>query len=273
MISSGHDIICMMKYPEIDPVALHLGPLSIHWYGLSYLAGFFCVWCLLRLRAESRSPDQIADLVFYGALGAVLGGRIGYVLFYNFDYFLLHPLSLIRIWEGGMSFHGGLIGVLLAMFWFSRKLGQGFFEMTDFLVPAVPVGLFFGRIANFINGELWGAPSSLPWAMVFPEPRAEGLLRHPSQLYEALLEGLVLFVILWVYSSRPRPVRAVTGLFLTGYGMFRFIIEFVREPDAHIGYLAFGWFTQGQLLSLPMIIIGGALFVLACNKEKLREKV
>ena len=248
----------MIEYPAIDPVAFSLGPLKIRWYGLSYIAGTLLGWWLLRLRATrfGWTPDQVADLVFYVVLGAVVGGRIGSVLFYNLPYYLEQPLAVFKIWEGGMAFHGGLIGVLVAAALFARHQGRGFFEISDYLAPVVPVGLFCGRIANFINGELWGKPTDVPWAMVFPGPLAGNVPRHPSQLYEAALEGLLLFAILWLYSARPRPSMTVSGLFLSGYGAFRFLVEFVREPDAQLGYLAFGWVTMGQVLSLPMIILG-----------------
>ena len=259
----------MIPYPQIDPVAIHLGPLSIRWYGLSYLAGILSGWYLLRRRAPAHgwSYEQVADLVFYAAMGAVLGGRVGYVLFYNFAFYWQHPLAILRVWQGGMSFHGGLLGVLLVMLWYGRSTGRGFFAVADFLAPVVPVGLFFGRIANFINGELWGAPTSVPWAMVFPDPRAGGLPRHPSQLYEATLEGLCLFLILWWFSSRPRPRMAISGLFLAGYGLIRFMLEFLRQPDPQLGYLAFGWVTMGQLLSLPMLLAGLWFLWLAYTRE------
>jgi len=256
----------VLPYPHIDPVAIELGPLQIRWYGLSYVAGILVAWWLLRHRASTRSSwtsEQIADLVFYGVIGVIVGGRLGSVLFYNLPYYLAHPLDILKITQGGMSFHGGLVGVLLAAWYFAHRTGRPFFVVIDFIAPAMPIGLGFGRIGNFINGELWGAPSSLPWAMVFPDPRAGGLPRHPSQLYEALLEGLLLFVILWVYSARPRPVMAVSGLFLAGYGVLRTAVEFVREPDSHIGYLAFEWLTMGMLLSAPMIAIGVMMLVLA----------
>jgi phosphatidylglycerol:prolipoprotein diacylglycerol transferase len=188
------------------------------------------------------------------------------VLFYNLPYYLDHPIDIFKINQGGMSFHGGLIGVLLAMVWFARKTNSGFFNVIDFIAPVVPIGLGCGRIGNFINGELWGAPSSVPWAMIFPGAYAGGVPRHPSQLYEALLEGLLLFIILWFYSAKPRPVMAVSGLFLLGYGIFRSSIEFVREPDAHLGYLAFDWVTMGHVLSFPMILFGAILLVLSKRK-------
>jgi phosphatidylglycerol:prolipoprotein diacylglycerol transferase len=223
-----------------------------------YLAGFVAVWWLGRVRARRADSGwqtaQIGDLVFYGAMGAVLGGRIGSVLFYNFSSFLADPLSLFRVWEGGMSFHGGLLGVLLALWLYGRHYKKTFFEVTDFVAPFIPIGLGAGRIGNFINGELWGKVSDVPWAMVFPG--AGELPRHPSQLYQALLEGVVLFAILWLYSNKPRPTMAVSGLFLIAYGLFRFIVEFVREPDQQLGYLALGWLTMGQILSAPMILLG-----------------
>ncbi|MFI9652680.1 prolipoprotein diacylglyceryl transferase [Guyparkeria halopsychrophila] len=252
-----------MEYPAIDPVALQLGPLAIHWYGLMYLFGFAGAWALARWRV--RSPDwplramQVDDLLFYGALGAILGGRIGYMLFYQPGQLLDSPLSLFAIWDGGMSFHGGLLGVLATMAFYARRQGLAFFTVTDFIAPFVPIGLFFGRIGNFINAELWGGPTDLPWGMVFPGGGPAP--RHPSMLYEAALEGLVLFILLWVFSMKPRPRMAVSGLFLAGYGTFRFAVEFVREPDAHIGYLAGDWLTMGHLLSAPMILAGiGLLF-------------
>ena len=257
----------MLNYPNIDPVAFTLGPLKIHWYGISYVVSVSLAWYCLRRRALSMnwSLVHIDDLIFYATIGIIIGGRLGSVLFYNLPQYLQHPLDIFKLWQGGMSFHGGLIGVSLAIIYHAHKTGKRFFEISDFLAPVVPIGLGFGRIANFINGELWGAPSQLPWAMIFPN--AGGIPRHPSQLYEALLEGLVLFIILWVYSSKPRPAMAVTGLFMLGYGIFRSGIELIREPDQHIGYLAFNWLTMGQLLSLPMILIGIFLLYFA-HKSK-----
>lgn len=258
----------MLTYPAIDPIAFAFGPFKIRWYGISYVIGILLAWWLLRLRAARYhfTHEQVADLIFYATVGIIVGGRLGSVLFYNLPYYLHHPLEIIMVNHGGMSFHGGLIGVLLATWYFGRKINKSFFEISDFLAPVVPVGLFFGRIANFINGELWGAPSNLPWAMVFPDPMAGGVARHPSQLYEALLEGVLLFIILWCYSAKPRPAMAVSGLFLLGYGTFRSLVEFVRVPDANIGYLAFDWITMGQVLSLPMIVAGTILMVLAFKK-------
>jgi len=259
----------MLTYPDISPVAISLGPVAIHWYGLMYLIGFIAVWWLGSVRA--RKPDsgwkaeEISDLLFYGALGVILGGRIGYVIFYNFSMFLDDPLMLLRIWQGGMSFHGGMLGVFVAMGLFGYKTGRSFFQVTDFMAPFVPIGLGAGRIGNFINGELWGRPTDLPWGMVFPF--VDNRPRHPSMLYEALLEGLVLFVILWLYSSRPRPFRAVSGMFMLFYGVFRFAVEFVRVPDAHLGFIALDWVTMGHLLSFPMILFGIFLLVLAYSKR------
>ncbi len=256
----------MLKHPQIDPVAISLGPLKIHWYGLTYLVGFAAGWWLGKVRArKSWTPvneEQVGDLLFYIALGVILGGRFGYVVIYNFDQFLADPLWLLRVWEGGMAFHGGLLGVMLAMWWYGRKIGSGFFRIADFVAPLVPLGLGAGRIGNFINGELWGKPTDVSWGMVFPQA-PDALARHPSQLYQFALEGVVLFVALWIYSSRPRPTMAVSGLFLILYGLFRIINEFFRQPDAHLGYLAFEWLTMGQLLSLPMVIAGVALMVFA----------
>ncbi len=264
----------MLPYPEIDPVALQLGPLKIHWYGLTYLVGFAAAWWLGRLRARRPhsgwTDQQVADLVFYGALGVVLGGRIGYILFYDFAVYIENPLRIFQIWQGGMSFHGGLIGVLIGMWLFGRRYKKTFFEVTDFLAPIAPVGLGVVRIGNFINGELWGKVTDVPWAMVFPG--AGPLPRHPSQLYESLLEGAVLFLILWLFSSKPRPVRAVSGMFLLFYGVFRFVVEFVRMPDPQLGYLAFGWVTMGQILSLPMIIAGVILLWLAYRNRETSTK-
>jgi phosphatidylglycerol:prolipoprotein diacylglycerol transferase len=257
----------MIAFPDIDPVAVRLGPLAIRWYGIAYLVGIGLGWWLLRLRARRKdsgwNTEQVADLIFYTALGAILGGRLGYVLFYNLPGYLANPLEIFKVWHGGMSFHGGLLGFLTAVWLYSVKSARRFFLVTDFIAPVVPVGLFFGRLANFVNSELWGAPTSLPWGVVFPDPSAGGVPRHPSQLYEALLEGAILFAVLWIFSRKPRPLRAVSAVFLLFYGTFRFAVEFVRVPDAHLGYLAFEWVTMGQILSLPMILIGGWLLLVA----------
>ncbi|MGD2055686.1 MAG: prolipoprotein diacylglyceryl transferase [Gammaproteobacteria bacterium] len=259
----------MLTYPDLSSTAFRAGPFEVHWYGLMYLVAFVTGWWLGRLRTRRPGTgwraEEISDLLFYFALGTVLGGRIGYTLVYNFHGFVEDPLVIFRIWEGGMSFHGGLTGVLVAMWLYGRHTGRSFFEVTDFLAPLVPLGLGAGRIGNFINGELWGRPTDLPWGMVFPFVDAQP--RHPSMLYEALLEGLLLFLILWVYSRKPRPTMAVSGLFLLCYGLFRFGVEFVREPDAQLGFIAFGWLTMGHLLSLPMIVLG-ALFMLYAYRRK-----
>ncbi len=267
----------MLTYPNIDPVALSLGPLKIHWYGLMYLVGFGAAWWLGRVRARAPNgtranvpnsgwtAEQVSDMIFYGALGAVLGGRLGYILFYDLPTYLDNPFKMLKIWEGGMSFHGGMLGVLVATWLFGRKTGKSFFQVTDFLAPLVPIGLGAGRIGNFINGELWGKVTDVSWAMVFPHGGA--LPRHPSQLYQALLEGLIFFLILWLYSRKPRPTMAVSGLFLLCYGVFRFVVEFVREPDQQLGYLAFGWLTMGQVLSAPMIVGGIGLLIWAYSRK------
>lgn len=256
----------VIEFASIDPVAIRIGPLAVRWYGLMYLVGFAAAWWLGRRRAaRAGSPvnaAQMDDLLFYGALGVILGGRIGYMLFYGRDQLVEDPLSIIRIWEGGMSFHGGLLGVMAVMAWYARRIGTGFFPLMDFVAPLIPIGLGAGRIGNFVNGELWGRPTDVPWAVI-----VDGVPRHPSQLYEAFLEGAVLFTVLWVYSSRPRPVMSVAGLFLLVYGLARFAVEFVRLPDEHIGYLAFGWFTMGQLLTLPMLAGGSVMLALAYRRR------
>ncbi len=260
----------MLVHPDFDPVAFSLGPLHVRWYGLMYLIAFLVGWALGRYRASRPNSGwtaaQVDDLVFYIALGVILGGRIGYILFYSFSNFLHDPLVLFRIWEGGMSFHGGFLGVLLAMGLFARKYHKGFWPTVDFIAPLIPPGLFFGRIGNFINGELWGRVTDVPWGMVFHQT-GDGLPRHPSQLYQAALEGVALFLIVWLFSAKPRPTMAVSGVFALSYGVFRFLAEFVRQPDAQLGYLAFGWLTMGQVLSLPMVLVGIILLALAYRRK------
>ncbi|MDD2915492.1 MAG: prolipoprotein diacylglyceryl transferase [Gallionella sp.] len=248
----------MIVHPQFNPVAVQLGPLAIHWYGLMYLAGFMTFLWLGRKRIAVLNHPQINvklldDLLFYGVLGVILGGRLGYVLFYKASYYFAHPLEILAVWQGGMSFHGGFLGVLVAMAWLARKQHLRWLQVTDFIAPLVPPGLAFGRLGNFINGELWGRPTDVPWAMIFPG--VDNLPRHPSQLYEFALEGVLLFVLLWLYARKPRPVGAVSGMFLIGYGSFRFIAEFSREPDDFLGLLSFGM-SMGQWLSLPMVVAG-----------------
>ncbi|ANG64808.1 prolipoprotein diacylglyceryl transferase [Marinobacterium aestuarii] len=258
---------------DINPIALDLGFLQIHWYGLMYLVGFAAAWWLGVQRARRAgsgwTEQQVSDLIFWGAVGVVLGGRAGYVLFYQFDYFLANPLWLFHVWEGGMSFHGGLIGVLVALWLFGRRQGKSFFEMGDFTAPLIPIGLGAGRVGNFIGGELWGRATDLPWGVVFPRA-GDGVPRHPSQLYEFALEGVLMFALLWWFSARPRPRMAVSGLFLLLYGSFRSLIELVRQPDEQLGFLAFDWLTMGQLLSVPMVLMGALLMLLAYRRADCR---
>lgn len=257
----------MLVHPQFNPVALQLGPLSIHWYGISYLVAFALFFVLARRRlrhpqfAVVQSPApwssrDLEDMLFWGVLGVILGGRLGYCLFYKPAFYLAHPLQVFAVWEGGMSFHGGLLGVLLAMALWSHRRQRPWLQVMDLVAPCVPLGLACGRIGNFINGELWGRVASpdLPWAMVFPQSGSL-LPRHPSELYEVLLEGILLFILLWLYGRGPRRTGQVSGAFLVGYGVFRFIVEFFREPDAHLGLLALGW-TMGQWLCVPMVVAG-----------------
>ena len=247
-----------MNAPDINPIAVQFGPIAIHWYALSYLAAFGMAWWLGNRLADRPgslfSREQVADFIFYGALGILLGGRLGYILFYKPGYYLDHPLEIFFLWRGGMSFHGGMLGTVFALWLYARHLKTGLLQVTDFIGPLVPLGLGFGRIANFINQELWGRVTDAPWGMVFKT--GGPLPRHPSQLYEAFLEGAVLFAILWWTAKRPRPTGMITGIGIAGYGVFRMFIEFFRQPDAHLGYLAFGWLTMGHLLSLPMVLFG-----------------
>lgn len=261
----------MLTHPQIDPVALQLGPLAIHWYGLTYLVAFglFVLLGRARLKHEPfvsiRSPSawaprDVEDILFLGVMGVVLGGRLGYVLFYKPLYYLGHPLEVLAIWQGGMSFHGGMLGVLVAMLWFARSRQRPWLQVMDFVAPCVPTGLAAGRVGNFINGELWGrvADPSLPWGMVF---RGAGdLPRHPSQVYQFLMEGLLLFILLWWYARKPRATGQVAAAFLFGYGVFRFIAEFFREPDAHLGLLSLG-LSMGQWLCVPMVLGGAGLWL------------
>ena len=254
----------MFHYPDFNPVAFSIGKLAVRWYGITYLVAFLVCWLGLRARANvpwsKVRPLNVDDVVFYGALGAIVGGRVGYMLVYAHQELFSDPLSLFTVWKGGMSFHGGLSGVLIAMWLYGRSMGLKFFEITDAIAPWCAGGIFFVRVGNFINGELWGKTTSpdAPWAVI-----VNGEARHASQLYEAFLEGLVLCTVLWLYTKRPRPLMACSGLFLLLYGVFRILVEFVRVPDEQMGYLALGWVTTGMLLSTPMVIAGATLFVLA----------
>lgn len=282
-------------FVDIDPIAFSIGPVSVHWYGIMYLLGFAAAWYLGESRRKAGrlpvSADRFSDLLFYGMLGVILGGRIGYMLFYGTQELIDEPLSFFRIWEGGMSFHGGLLGVLVAMWLWSRRNRLHFMDTMDFVAPLVPIGLGLGRLGNFIGGELWGRQTDHAWGMIFPrsldglkatseqfkEMYLSGQLdheaRHPSQLYEFALEGIVLFVVLWTFSLRPRRRYAVSGIFALLYGCFRFSIEFVREPDVQLGYLAFGWLTMGQVLSLPLIVVGVTLLLMSRRAPVLQPAV
>ena len=267
----------MLQHPQIDPVALHLGPLSVHWYGLTYLAAFALFYVLAGLRLKHQpfasvtqpapwTMRDVEDLLFWGVLGVILGGRLGYVLFYKPAWYASHPLEIFAIWQGGMSFHGGMLGVILAMMLWAWKKQRPWLQVTDLVAPCVPTGLAAGRMGNFINGELWGRVASpdLPWGMVF---RGAGdLPRHPSQIYQALLEGVLLFVLLWLYARQPRKTGQVSGAFLVGYGVMRFAVEFFREPDAHLGLLGLG-LSMGQWLCVPMMAIGLGMWAWASRRE------
>lgn len=265
----------MLHFPAIDPIAIALGPIKIHWYGLMYLAGFASGWWLAVRDTRNGvrtllTKEQIDDFLFYVAMGVVLGGRAGYVLFYNFGEFLRNPLWLFHIWTGGMSFHGGFLGVMLGCALFARKHKIEVTALFDYVAPYAIPGLGFGRLGNFIGQELWGRPTDLPWGMVFPKDSL-GLARHPSQLYQFFLEGVVLFTIVYLFTRKPRPRWSVSGLFLLTYGIFRFSVEFVREPDSHIGYDWLGWMTRGQELCIPMII-GGIGLLLWAYRDKPTDK-
>jgi len=264
----------MLTYPNINPVAFHIGSWPVYWYGMMYLVGFLAGWGLLRLRlhfsTRGFTAEQLSDTVFFTAMGAILGGRLGYMLFYDWSDFISDPLLLLQTWKGGMSFHGGLLGVLVALFICAHKLKKPVLALTDLIAPAVPIGLGAGRIGNFINGELWGRVTDVPWAMIFPG--ADFYPRHPSQLYEFALEGLLLFTILWIYSRKLRPLGAVSGLFAICYGTFRIFVECFREPDQQIGYIG-GWLTEGQLLSLPLIMVGlGLIFWAYHHQRTIKER-
>jgi phosphatidylglycerol:prolipoprotein diacylglycerol transferase len=262
----------MLLHPQFDPIAFSIGPLSVHWYGLMYLVAFLQFLFLgrycIRRRGANLTVDQLDDLLFYGMLGVILGGRLGQVFFYEPGHYLSQPLEILAVWKGGMSFHGGFLGVLIAMGLWARKYRQDWFTITDFIAPLVPLGLAAGRVGNFINGELWGrvADPSLPWAMAFPQS-GDLQPRHPSQLYHVALEGLALFAILWLFTARPRPRRATSGVFLIGYGCFRFITEYFREPDAGIFGQSYT-ISMGQWLSLPMIVAGVILLLIAYRHDK-----
>lgn len=250
-----------MIHPQFDPVALQIGPLAVHWYGLMYLLAFIQFLILGRIRVSQAHIQKqgfevrdVEDILFYGVLGVVLGGRLGYCLFYMPSHYLAHPLDILKVWEGGMSFHGGFLGVLAALALFAKKRQFKFFTVADFIAPLVPFGLAFGRLGNFINGELWGRPTDLPWAMIFPQA-GDQLARHPSQLYQFAGEGVLLGIFLWLYAKSPRRIGQVSGAFLLGYGLFRFLAEFAREPDRFLGTLSMG-LSMGQWLSIPMILFG-----------------
>ncbi|MCF8206961.1 MAG: prolipoprotein diacylglyceryl transferase [Methylotenera sp.] len=266
----------MLVHPQFNPIAVQLGPVAIHWYGITYLIAFgLFMWLASRRvrmpqhQAVGWTRQDVDDVLFYGVLGVVLGGRLGYCLFYKPDYYIQHLPEVFAVWKGGMSFHGGLLGVLFALWVFGRKRGRSFFEVADLIAPCVPTGIAAVRLGNFINGELWGrqAPADLPWAMIFPQAQDGGIARHPSQLYQAAGEGLLLFIILWLYARKPRATGQISGVFMMGYGALRFAAEYFREPDDFLGYRALGW-SQGQWLSLPMILAGLAIFVWATRRNQ-----
>lgn len=259
----------MLVYPIVDPIALYIGSWPVYWYGLMYLFSFITCWGILRWRIQhlpwlTFTDTEIADIAFYAALGAILGGRLGYMLFYDFHVLIDDPIMLFKTWMGGMSFHGGFLGVLFAIYFYARHIKKSFWEMTDFIAPVIPIGLAAGRIGNFINGELWGRATDVSWAMIFPH--GGNVTRHPSQLYEMALEGILLFFILWFYSRKPRVTGKVSAVFLMFYGLFRIAAECFREPDQQIGFYSYH-LTQGQLLSAPMVIIGIILFLYCCFQK------
>jgi phosphatidylglycerol:prolipoprotein diacylglycerol transferase len=261
----------MYIHPGFDPIAVSLGPIAVRWYGLMYVIGFGLIWWFGRMRVNANpngvwQQKDLDDVMFYGILGTILGGRMGYVLFYKFGDYINVPWKIFYVWEGGMSFHGGFLGVVIALALFARSRKRHWLSLTDFIAPLVPLGLAAGRLGNFINAELWGRPTGGSWAMIFPN--VDRVPRHPSQLYEFALEGVALFVILWWFSAKPRPRGAVSALFLIGYGVFRFGVEYTREPDSFLGLLAMG-FSMGQWLSLPMIVAGVAMFVWAYRAQRL----
>lgn len=273
-----------MHYPIIDPVIVSIGPLAVRWYGLAYVTAFALSWWLGNRQRRRAYPDwtgqQVSDLVFYGALGAVVGGRLGYVLFYALEAFLRDPFMLVRVWDGGLSFHGGLLGAVAVMAWYGHRSGRGFWRVTDFVAPLVPTGLGLGRLGNFANTELPGRMTDLPWGLVYPCDAGairginlmctgewEAFARHPSSLYQAFAEGILLFAIVWLVAARPRPAGVVSGTFLVAYGALRCVTELFREPDAHLGFVAFDWLTMGQLLSLPMTIVGMLIILWAMRRS------
>jgi phosphatidylglycerol---prolipoprotein diacylglyceryl transferase len=261
----------MLTHPQFDPIAVSLGPMAIRWYGLMYVLAFTMFWFLGKYRIRTQphqgfDEKQLEDMLFYGVLGVVLGGRLGYVLFYKFSYYLGNPIDIFKVWQGGMSFHGGFLGVLIAMWWFARKSGKRWMQVTDFIAPLVPLGYAAGRMGNFINGELPGRITTVPWGMWFPQVDAVAAARHPSQLYQFALDGVMLFIVLWLFSRKPKAMGAVSGLFLIGYGTFRIITEFAREPDDFLGFLALG-LSMGQWLSVPMILAGIAMMTWAYRRK------
>ena len=253
-----------MLIPEIDPIAIQIGPLAIRWYGITWLAAFSTIYYLINKFQKDIDVNQTSDLMFYSLLGAILGGRVGYILFYSFEQFLANPLSIFAIWEGGLSFHGGLLGVLVSCYWLSKKWKMGFFWLMDRVAPFVPPGLGFVRLGNFLNSELLGRPTEISWGVIFPSDPL-GLVRHPSQLYQAFGEGVILFIYMLIIAKRPKPTMSISGHFLIGYGFIRFSTEFFRTPDQHIGFVL-DFLTRGQILSFPMIVIG--LFLIYYSKKK-----